>query len=571
MSSRIDRYRPEELIGSAGVVDTFRVRLQETNALAVLKVLFPERVDGTAPRLIAERFLTAGRHALAGQAAGCVGILEVSDSPETAFIATEFVPGLDLAELVHRAGGAGHVEPALAGLVCAEVADALAKAHERKPPLLHLGLAPGNVRVTSQGQVIVLDFGFAAALRTTKGCRQEKWDFVAPELVGIDATTLSVEAARAADAYSLGLLLCHLLGSRGGKVALPGMTGISRQLLSAMRALTASEPTKRPDSLRAMVEPLAGGRASADERRGRLAEGLRRLGKGLGGSDGKPIPVSSVAGSEKSARVSPLAPPAPPRRSAAGSRPGFASRPRWRRVAMTVFLGGTVLGLGLLAWRLSGARTRIGRASPAEAAKVSVAKDFANATASVAVAKTNVEIQTRPKKEGSGIVGEEGVPAGQGYLPDPDQPTPSRVPNHLFLDTHPSQADVWVDGVLRGRTPIDLVAGPGGHRVVVIKPGYQMLRAVYDTTQGEYARRELERMGPPRLGNAFIDVKCATPNRYPVLIDDEETGHLCPASRLPVVSGKHTVGIFIPTRKTQVAVEVNVPPGITPTSVSLKE
>ncbi|HTY28118.1 MAG TPA: PEGA domain-containing protein, partial [Mycobacterium sp.] len=152
-----------------------------------------------------------------------------------------------------------------------------------------------------------------------------------------------------------------------------------------------------------------------------------------------------------------------------------------------------------------------------------------------------------------------------------DEVTPTRIPNHLFLDTSPSQADVWVDGTLRGKTPVDLVAGPGSHRVVVIRAGYLMIQAVFDTTLGAYARRGLQRASPPHFGDAFLDVQCGIPNRYPVLLDDEETGLICPVSMLPVTSGKHTVGIFVPARRASASVEVTVPSGRQPKRVLLRE
>ena len=98
-----------------------------------------------------------------------------------------------------------------------------------------------------------------------------------------------------------------------------------------------------------------------------------------------------------------------------------------------------------------------------------------------------------------------------------------------------------------------------------------MLRAVFDTTRGEYARRGLQRAGFANFGDAILDVQCAGANKYPVVLDDEETGLLCPVSRLPVVSGKHHVGIFVPARKTVMAVEVTIPPGREPKRALLKE
>jgi hypothetical protein len=149
--------------------------------------------------------------------------------------------------------------------------------------------------------------------------------------------------------------------------------------------------------------------------------------------------------------------------------------------------------------------------------------------------------------------------------------TPTRIPGRLYLDTTPDQADVWADGVFRGKTPVDLPLGVGGHRVVVIRPGYLMLRAVFDTTRGEYARRTLQRVGFVPVGDGVLDIQCQSTDKYPILIDDEETGLLCPANRVRVPSGKHTIGVFIPPPGKSRAVEVEVPPGRKPRLVTLAD
>jgi hypothetical protein len=149
--------------------------------------------------------------------------------------------------------------------------------------------------------------------------------------------------------------------------------------------------------------------------------------------------------------------------------------------------------------------------------------------------------------------------------------TPTRVPGRFYLDTTPGQAAVWVDGVVRGKTPVDLLLGAGSHRVVVIRPGYLILRAVFDTTKGEYARRSLQRVGFVPLGDGMLDIQCQSADKYPILIDDEETGLLCPANHVRVPPGKHTVGVFIPPPGKSRAAEVEVPPGLKPKLVTLAD
>ncbi len=576
-SSRIDRYSPEELLGSAGLVDTFRVSIKGENGLAGLKLLFLDRGKESTTRLAAERLLEAGRHAMACPAPGIARILEVSDNPRTPFVATEYVLGFDLARLIQltrksndaRVGG---LSPALAGQICAHVAGVLARAHAHEPPLFHLGLCPGNVVVTPTATVTVLDFGLAASFRGVGICPLEKWHFVAPELLEVDATTISAEAARVADFYSLGVLLHFLLA---GRAPFPASTlaelaarkheplafpsGVPANILAAGRAMTAPDPRDRPASIQQVNERLSEG---VDSSRGSsMVQALHALGLATvqsSNTDG-PAPLArpdtrpgaSATLASSTARI---------RQTGQGAhRGGLGSFPWRSRVLLAT---GAILLLGLLV-----ART-------AAFCGFRESTKSRNADSPIKpgnLARGHVELGLPQGRDAGLVLGDPEYPApGHGYLPDPGQ-TPSRVPNRLFLDTSPSRADVWVDGIFKGTTPVDLAVGPGGHRVVAIKPGYLMLRTVYDTTLGEYARRELQPATAPTFGEAFLDIQCPTPNKYPVILDDEETGLLCPVGRLPVRAGKHTVAIFVPQKRTNLSVEIDVPPGRQPIRVSLKE
>jgi hypothetical protein len=447
------------------------------------------------------------------------------------------------------------------------------------PPLFHLGLRPENVVVTAAAEAVVLDFGLAAALRGMGGCPIEKWHFVAPELIGVDAAEVSVEMGTAADLFSLGALLYFLLSGRQPVEAatlaelservwepLPEAPGVAKRLFSVVHALTAPLPKDRPASARLAVEWLSRGIDYADERN--VGKALQAL--------GVIAPVSSL---DHAAPDSPAAAVARP--GALGKRHAFASpmasgRPKsaaaravgstgWPRHSRPLLAGIGLLAFGLSVWGVSTYRGSRERGHPIDAGGSTMPARLEDPRSNQA------EITVlRSPDGGLHPRGGEAPPTVEPYRAD-FEGTPSRVPGHLFLDTNPSQADVWVDGVLRGKTPVDLVAGPGIHRVVAIKAGYRILPEVFDTTRGQYARRGLQRAGFPNFGDALLEVQCETADKFPVVLDDEETGLLCPVSRLPVPSGKHHVGIFVPAKRAVVAVEVTVPPGREPRRVILKE
>jgi hypothetical protein len=93
-----------------------------------------------------------------------------------------------------------------------------------------------------------------------------------------------------------------------------------------------------------------------------------------------------------------------------------------------------------------------------------------------------------------------------------------------------------------------------------------MFREVVDTTAGAIIRRTLVPVFRPTSGNGFVSVLCLTAN-LPILIDNEETGLLCPAKLIPVTDGKHLVGIFVPAENRSVFVEATVEVGSKPAVV----
>jgi serine/threonine-protein kinase len=123
------------------------------------------------------------------------------------FIVMEHVPGRTLAEVLRDEGP---LDPERAAAIAEEVAGALATAHAAG--IVHRDVKPSNVMVTAEGEVKMLDFGIARALRWTP----------LTDTPGAHGTPeyLSPEQARGeavdgrSDVYSLGVVLYEMLTGR---------------------------------------------------------------------------------------------------------------------------------------------------------------------------------------------------------------------------------------------------------------------------------------------------------------------------------------------------------------------
>ena len=153
-----DRLGPYEIvafIGAGGMGEVWRARDTRLEREVALKVLPAKTVADPTARA---RLLREARLASQLNHPNVCTIHEVGETDGRAYIAMELVEGRSLASML--AGGGLPTEQVLKlGL---QLADALAHAHERG--VVHRDLKSGNVNVTLEGRVKVLDFGLARRL-----------------------------------------------------------------------------------------------------------------------------------------------------------------------------------------------------------------------------------------------------------------------------------------------------------------------------------------------------------------------------------------------------------------------
>ena len=174
----------------------------------------------------------------------------------------ELVEGEDLAERLKR--GAIPVDESLA--IAKQVAEALEEAHEKG--IVHRDLKPGNVKVTPDGKVKVLDFGLAKAWSGESGGVTSSADLsqsptlahtgTAAGLILGTAAYMSPEQARGrvvdkrADVWAFGALLYEMLA---GRRLFEGET-VSDTLAAVLKTDPdwAALPTGTPEAVRRLLQ-----------------------------------------------------------------------------------------------------------------------------------------------------------------------------------------------------------------------------------------------------------------------------------------------------------------------------
>jgi serine/threonine protein kinase/Tol biopolymer transport system component len=191
------RYRIVEILGQGGMGSVYRAVDENLGVEIALKEnLFT--TDEYARQFRLEAVILANlRHP---------NLPRVSDhfvlGEQGQYLVMDFIDGEDLRQRMERAGTISEEEAIMIG---AAMCDALAYLHTRKPPILHRDIKPGNVKITPDGHIFLVDFGLAKVVQgsqaTTTGARAMTPGYSPPEQYGTARTDPRT------DIYSLGATL----------------------------------------------------------------------------------------------------------------------------------------------------------------------------------------------------------------------------------------------------------------------------------------------------------------------------------------------------------------------------
>jgi len=191
------RYRIVEILGQGGMGSVYRAVDENLGVdIALKENLFT--TDEYARQFRLEAVILANlRHP---------NLPRVSDhfvlGEQGQYLVMDFIDGEDLRQRMERAGTISEEEAIMIG---AAMCDALAYLHTRKPPILHRDIKPGNVKITPDGHIFLVDFGLAKVVQgsqaTTTGARAMTPGYSPPEQYGTARTDPRT------DIYSLGATL----------------------------------------------------------------------------------------------------------------------------------------------------------------------------------------------------------------------------------------------------------------------------------------------------------------------------------------------------------------------------
>lgn len=258
------RYRIVEILGQGGMGSVYRAVDENLGVdIALKENLFTTEEYARQFRLEAV-ILANLRHP---------NLPRVSDhfvvGDQGQYLVMDFIDGEDLRQRMERSGSVSEDEAIMIG---AAMCDALTYLHTRKPPILHRDIKPGNVKITPDGHIFLVDFGLAKVVQgsqaTTTGARAMTPGYSPPEQYGTARTDPRT------DVYSLGATLYAALT---GIIPEDGLaramdnaqltplrkrnSKVSRRLASAIENAMAIDPSDRFQSGEEFKKALLGSKS----------------------------------------------------------------------------------------------------------------------------------------------------------------------------------------------------------------------------------------------------------------------------------------------------------------------
>jgi serine/threonine protein kinase len=218
-AKRFGKYIILEKIGRGGVAEVFRAwdtYLHQFVALKRIKPVARGDEEERHSRLVS--LLNEAHNAIRLRHPNIVSVYDIGRVAREYYISMEFLDGWSLHDAVldaHRRGKLSpyYEDPKRWTDILLQTAAALHYAHTRPIPTLHCDLKPGNVFVTKDGRVCVLDFGLARQLgdmHTEGGVIVGTPSYMAPE----QATGSDDQIDARTDVYGIGAILYELLSGR---------------------------------------------------------------------------------------------------------------------------------------------------------------------------------------------------------------------------------------------------------------------------------------------------------------------------------------------------------------------
>jgi len=206
MNKDFGAFELKEKIGSGGMASVYLAVQKSLARPVVLKILYPHLAEDEK---LVQRFEREARAAAMMRHENIIQVIDCGRYEDVAYIAMEFVEGLDLRKWID-AHGAPPIEMAM--LMLRDLCRGLEHAHTHR--IVHRDIKPANIMLTPDGTIKIMDFGLArsgaenSTQMTMVGSVMGTPAYMSPE----QATGEVVDER--SDIFSTGVVAFELLGGQ---------------------------------------------------------------------------------------------------------------------------------------------------------------------------------------------------------------------------------------------------------------------------------------------------------------------------------------------------------------------
>jgi predicted Ser/Thr protein kinase/tetratricopeptide (TPR) repeat protein len=208
---KLGKYEIRHKLGRGGMADVYLAQDTVAGHTVALKLIEHSPDADTRDSIEAERRGAELQARLAAIEPRIARVYDSGDLDGFFFISMEYIDGQDLSELMHR----GPLAVEFAADVAISVARALESAHGLEAVIdgrdfkgiVHGDIKPKNIRITSRGEVRILDFGIAKALALSRRLTRNEFGsvpYASPERLD------SGEVDAQSDLWSLAVMLYEM-------------------------------------------------------------------------------------------------------------------------------------------------------------------------------------------------------------------------------------------------------------------------------------------------------------------------------------------------------------------------
>jgi serine/threonine-protein kinase len=197
-----DRYELRQLVATGGMAEVFLAHDRLLDRPVAVKRLYAEFA---ADRSFVERFEREAKAVAKLNHPNIVSVYDWGVEGDTQYLVMEYVEGRTLAEILHAEG---RLHPDRAADIAIDVAAALTRAH--RAGMVHKDIKAGNIMITTDGRVRVLDFGIARAVGGTDEALTDAGTVMGTATYFSPEQAQGLQVGPRGDLYSLGVVLYEM-------------------------------------------------------------------------------------------------------------------------------------------------------------------------------------------------------------------------------------------------------------------------------------------------------------------------------------------------------------------------